>query len=75
MVCCCEFFGKDVMMGNNVFYVNNKFCCWFLLNLCNVFLLSDILGEFFKLKVSVYVFWFVEYCGGFDVYFLKVFDD
>lgn len=75
MVCCCDLIGMGVMMGNNVFYVNNRICCCFLLNLCDVILMFDKLGCGFKLCIVVKVLCSVDYVGGLDVFFLKVCDE
>ena len=71
----CELSGKDVMTGNNVSHANNKSRRRFLPNLCNVSLLSDTLGETFKLKVSAHALRSVEHRGGLDAYLLKASDD
>lgn len=71
----CELSGKDVMTGNNVSHANNKSRRRFLPNLCNVSLLSDTLGESFKLKVSAHALRSVEHRGGLDAYLLKASDD
>ncbi|WP_298817449.1 50S ribosomal protein L28 [uncultured Roseibium sp.] len=70
----CELSGKDVMTGNNVSHANNKSRRRFLPNLCNVSLLSDTLGESFKLKVSAHALRSVEHRGGLDAYLLKASD-
>lgn len=67
----CELSGKDVMTGNNVSHANNKSRRRFLPNLCNVSLISDTLGETFKLKVSAHALRSVEHRGGLDEYLLK----
>lgn len=72
MLCSCELIVKGVQVGNNVSYVNNKMKCCFLLNFVNVMLILDVFGQSFCLCVFVVVFCFVEYCGGFDVFFVKV---
>ena len=41
----CELTTKAVMSGNNVSYANNKTRRRFLPNLCQVTLMSDVLGE------------------------------
>ncbi|WP_421980090.1 50S ribosomal protein L28 [Roseibium sp.] len=70
----CELSGKDVMTGNNVSHANNKSRRRFLPNLCNVSLLSDTLGETFKLRVSAHALRSVEHRGGLDAYLLKAAD-
>lgn len=71
----CELSGKDVMTGNNVSHANNKSRRRFLPNLCNVSLMSEALGETFKLRVSAHALRSVEHRGGLDAYLLKASDD
>ena len=71
----CELSGKDVMTGNNVSHANNKSRRRFLPNLCNVSLMSESLGETFKLRVSAHALRSVEHRGGLDAYLLKASDD
>ena len=66
----CELSGKDVMTGNNVSHANNRSRRRFLPNLCNVSLISDTLGETFKLKVSAHALRSVEHRGGLDKFLL-----
>ncbi|MEM5583614.1 50S ribosomal protein L28 [Roseibium sp. AS2] len=70
----CELSGKDVMTGNNVSHANNRSRRRFLPNLCNVSLISDTLGETFKLKVSAHALRSVEHRGGLDAYLMKASD-
>ncbi|WP_040616367.1 50S ribosomal protein L28 [Roseibium sp. TrichSKD4] len=70
----CELSGKDVMTGNNVSHANNKSRRRFLPNLCNVSLLSDTLGETFKLRISAHALRSVEHRGGLDNYLMKATD-
>ncbi|CTQ58275.1 MAG: 50S ribosomal protein L28 [Roseibium album] len=71
----CELSGKDVMTGNNVSHANNRSRRRFLPNLCNVSLMSESLGESFKLRVSAHALRSVEHRGGLDAYLLKASDD
>ena len=71
----CELTGKGVLTGNTVSHANNKSRRRFLPNLCNVSLISDTLGETFKLKVSAHALRSVEHRGGLDAYLLKASDD
>jgi large subunit ribosomal protein L28 len=48
----CELTGKGVQTGNNVSHANNKTKRRFLPNLCQVTLISDALGQRFRLRVS-----------------------
>ncbi|ALV26975.1 50S ribosomal protein L28 [Pannonibacter sp. Q-1] len=70
----CELSGKDVMSGNNVSHANNKTRRRFLPNLCNVSLISDTLGESFKLRISAHALRSVEHRGGLDAFLLKAAD-
>ncbi|WP_186387515.1 MULTISPECIES: 50S ribosomal protein L28 [unclassified Stappia] len=67
----CELTGKDVMTGNNVSHANNKTRRRFLPNLCNVSLISDALGETYKLRISAHALRSVEHRGGLDAFLLK----
>ena len=67
----CELTGKDVMTGNNVSHANNKSRRRFLPNLCNVSLISDALGETYKLRISAHALRSVEHRGGRDAFLMK----
>ncbi|GHB28611.1 50S ribosomal protein L28 [Pseudovibrio japonicus] len=67
----CELTGKDVMTGNNVSHAKNRSRRRFLPNLCNVSLLSDTLGETYKLRISAHALRSVEHRGGLDAFLLK----
>ena len=60
----CELTGKGVQSGNNVSHANNKTKRKFLPNLCNVTLISDALGQRFRLRVSAAALRSVEHRGG-----------
>jgi large subunit ribosomal protein L28 len=62
----CELTGKGRMVGHNVSHANNKTKRTFLPNLQNVTLLSDVLGESVKLRVSTHGLRSVEHVGGLD---------
>jgi large subunit ribosomal protein L28 len=70
----CELSGKRVMTGNNVSHAHNKNRRRFLPNLCNVSLMSDALGQSFRLRVSARALRTVEHRGGLDNYLLKARD-
>jgi len=63
--------GKGVQSGNNVSHANNKTKRKFLPNLCNVTLISDVLGQRFRLRVSAAALRSVEHRGGLDAFLLK----
>ncbi|MFT6657482.1 50S ribosomal protein L28 [Maritalea sp.] len=70
----CELSGKGVMSGNNVSHALNRTRRKFLPNLCNVTLMSEVLGRNVKLKVSASALRTVEHRGGLDAYLLKAKD-
>jgi len=70
----CELSGKGVMSGNNVSHALNRTRRRFLPNLCNVTLMSEVLGRNVKLKVSAAALRTVEHRGGLDAYLLKAKD-
>ncbi len=70
----CELTGKDVMSGNNVSHANNRSRRRFLPNLCNVSLMSDTLGETYKLRITAYALRSVEHRGGLDGFLAKAAD-
>lgn len=70
----CELTGKGVQSGNNVSHANNRTRRRFLPNLCNVKLLSEALGQSFRLRVSAHALRSVEHRGGLDAYLLKASD-
>ena len=67
----CELSGKAVMSGNNVSHANNKTRRRFLPNLCDVTLMSEALGQSFRLRVSANALRSVEHRGGLDAFLLK----
>ncbi|UIJ72427.1 50S ribosomal protein L28 [Aurantimonas sp. HBX-1] len=67
----CELTGKAVQSGNNVSHANNRTRRRFLPNLCNVSLISDALGQRFRLRVSAYALRSVEHRGGLDAFLTK----
>ena len=67
----CELTGKGVQSGNNVSHANNKTKRKFLPNLCDVTLISDALGQRYRLRVSAAALRTVEHRGGLDAFLLK----
>jgi large subunit ribosomal protein L28 len=67
----CELTGKGVQTGNNVSHANNRTRRRFLPNLCQVTLISDALGQRFRLRVSAHALRSVEHRGGLDAFLLK----
>ena len=70
----CELTGKGVMAGNNVSHANNKTRRRFLPNLQEVSLMSDVLGQVFRLKICRHAQRSVDHSGGFDKFILKASD-
>ena len=68
---CCELTGKAVLSGNNVSHANNRTKRRFLPNLCQVTLISDALGQRFRLRVSAHALRSVEHRGGLDAFLVK----
>jgi large subunit ribosomal protein L28 len=67
----CELTGKSVLTGNNVSHANNKTKRKFFPNLCQVTLISDSLGQRYRLRVSAAALRTVEHRGGLDAFLLK----
>ena len=71
----CELSGKGPMSGNTISHANNKSRRRFLPNLNDVTLISDVLGQSFKLRISAAALRSVEHRGGLDAFLLKQSDD
>ena len=71
----CPLSGKGVMVGNNVSHANNKTKRRFLPNLNDVTLLSDVLGQSFKMRVSAAALRTVDHRGGLDAFLAKAKDE
>ena len=71
----CELTGKAVLTGNNVSHANNKTRRRFLPNLCNVTLISDALGQSFRLRISAAALRTLEHRGGLDAFLAKASDN
>ncbi len=71
----CELSGKGPMSGNTVSHANNKTRRRFLPNLNDVTLISDALGQSFKLKISAHALRTVDHRGGLDAFLAKSNDD
>ncbi|MCO4317747.1 50S ribosomal protein L28 [Phyllobacterium sp. 21LDTY02-6] len=67
----CELTAKSVQYGNNVSHANNKTRRRFLPNLCHVTLISEALGQSFRLRVSANALRSVEHRGGLDAFLVK----
>ena len=71
----CELTGKGPMTGNTVSHANNKSRRRFLPNLNEVTLISDVLGQSFKLRVSNAALRTLDYKGGLDAFIVKARDE
>ncbi len=71
----CELSGKGPMSGNNVSHANNKTRRRFLPNLNDVTLMSDALGQSFKLRISAAALRTVDHRGGLDAFLAKSKDE
>ncbi|PHP65634.1 50S ribosomal protein L28 [Zhengella mangrovi] len=67
----CELTGKAVMSGNNVSHANNKTRRRFLPNLVQVTLMSEAMGQSYRLRISANALRSVEHRGGLDAFLLK----
>jgi large subunit ribosomal protein L28 len=70
----CELTGKGPMSGNTVSHANNKTRRRFLPNLNDVTLISDVLGQSFKLRISAAALRSVDHRGGLDAFMAKAKD-
>jgi large subunit ribosomal protein L28 len=71
----CEFTGKGWLSGNKVSHANNKTKTRFMPNLCDVTLISDVLGNSYKFRISAAALKSVEHRGGLDAFLLKASND
>ncbi|PJF11299.1 50S ribosomal protein L28 [Pseudorhodobacter sp. MZDSW-24AT] len=71
----CELSGKGPMTGNTISHANNKSRRRFLPNLNEVTLISDILGQSFKLRISAAALRTVDHRGGLDAFLAKAKDE
>jgi large subunit ribosomal protein L28 len=71
----CELTGKGPMTGNTVSHANNKSRRRFLPNLNEVTMISDVLGQSFKLRVTAAALRSVDHRGGLDAYLAKAKDE
>lgn len=71
----CELTGKAVLYGNNVSHANNKSRRRYLPNLCNVTLMSDAMGQSYRLRISAHALRSVEHRGGLDAFLAKASDN
>jgi len=70
----CELTGKLPLSGQNRSHAENKSKRKFNTNLCNVTLMSDTLGQKYRLRVSAHALKTVEHRGGLDAFLMKAKD-
>ena len=70
----CELTGKAVMSGNNVSHALNRTRRKFRPNLTKVTLMSDVLGQSVKMRISAHALRSVEHNGGLDNFLAKASD-
>jgi large subunit ribosomal protein L28 len=70
----CELTGKTAQVGHKVSHSNIKTKRRFLPNLCNVTLLSDVLGRAVRLRVSANALKSVDHRGGLDAFLAQARD-
>lgn len=71
MTRCCELTGKLPMSGNRRSRALNQTKRKFRPNLCQVSLMSDVLGRSYRLKISAHALKTVEHRGGLDAFLQK----
>ena len=71
----CELTGKLPLSGNNRSHAENNSRRKFRPNLCNVTLMSDVLGRSFRLRISAHALKTVEHRGGLDAFLAKARDE
>ena len=67
----CELTGKGTLVGNNVSHANNKTKRIYRPNLQTIDLVSETLGNSYKLKIAMNTLRSVDKVGGLDAYLLK----
>jgi large subunit ribosomal protein L28 len=67
----CELTGKGAQVGHKVSHSNIKTKRRFMPNLCNVTLMSEVLGRRVRLRISANAVKTVDHRGGLDAFLLK----
>jgi large subunit ribosomal protein L28 len=67
----CELTGKDALTGHKVSHANNKTKTRFMVNLCDVHLMSDAMGQAYRFRISANALKSVEHQGGLDPFLIK----
>ena len=70
----CALTGKGVQTGNNVSHAHNKTRRRFLPNLQAASVMSDALGQTFRMRISVHALRTIEHKGGLDAFLLNTRD-
>jgi large subunit ribosomal protein L28 len=70
----CELTGKNALVGHKVSHANNKTKTRFLVNLCDVHLISEALGQAYRFRISANALKSVEHRGGLDPFLIKARD-
>ena len=70
----CELTGKGTQVGNNVSHANNKTKRIYRPNLQTIALASELLGNSYKLRISMNALRSVDRNGGLDPFILKTKD-
>jgi len=66
----CDLLDTGPMSGHNVSHANNKTNRRFNVNLCNVTLASDTLGQKFRLRIAAATLRTVDFKGGLDSFLM-----
>ncbi len=67
----CELTGKGAQVGHKVSHSNHKTKRRFMPNLCNVTLMSEVLGRRVRLRISANAVKTVDHRGGLDAFLKK----
>ena len=67
----CELTGKGWLSGHKVSHANNKTKTRFNVNLCQVNLMSESLGNSYNFRISAIALKTVEHRGGLDAFLIK----
>ena len=71
----CELTGKGTQVGHNVSHANNKTKRIYRPNLQTIDLVSEVLGNSYKLKIAMNTLRSVDKVGGLDAYLLNARDN
>lgn len=71
----CELTGKGTLVGNNVSHANNKTKRIYRPNLQTIDLVSEALGNSYKLKIAMKTLRSVDKVGGLDAFLLQARDN